>query len=86
MFYNSCILISCLSDEEGGEEDDAPKSDWKPPPVIPKEENRTGTNKRTFFATTERKCNLFTIYLASNSLVNHNKYYDLQNCCSPKLF
>ncbi|KAK2554388.1 Radial spoke head protein 4-like protein A [Acropora cervicornis] len=40
-------------DEEGGEEDDAPKSDWKPPPVIPKEENRTGTNKRTFFATTE---------------------------------
>ena len=71
-----------VSDEEGGEEDDAPKSDWKPPPVIPKEENRTGTNKRTFFATTERKCNLFTIYLAfSNSLVNHNRYYDLQNCC-----
>lgn len=52
------LLHQCLSDEEGGEEDDAPKSDWKPPPVIPKEENRTGTNKRTFFATTERKCKL----------------------------
>ncbi|XP_020610209.1 radial spoke head protein 6 homolog A-like [Orbicella faveolata] len=40
-------------DEEGGEEDDTPKPDWKPPPVIPKEDNRTGTNKRTFFVTTE---------------------------------
>lgn len=42
-------------DEEGGEEDDTPKPDWKPPPVIPKEENRTGTNKRTFFVATERR-------------------------------
>ena len=45
-----------LIDEEGGEEDDTPKPDWKPPPVIPKEDNRTGTNKRTFFVTTERRC------------------------------
>lgn len=40
-------------DDEGGEEDDTPKPDWKPPPVIPKEENRSGTNKRTFFVTTD---------------------------------
>lgn len=50
------IKISlCSIDEEGGEEDDTPKSEWKPSPVIPKEENRTGTNKRTFFVTNERK-------------------------------
>ena len=31
-------------DAEEGEEDDTPKPDYKPPPVIPKEENRTGCN------------------------------------------
>lgn len=49
-----CIAFCRHVDEEGGEEDDTPKPDWKPPPVIPKEENRTGTNKRNFFVTTER--------------------------------
>ncbi|XP_022094680.1 radial spoke head protein 4 homolog A-like isoform X2 [Acanthaster planci] len=44
-------------DEEGEgeeqEEDDTPKPDYKPPPVIPREENRTGTNKKTYFVCNE---------------------------------
>lgn len=35
------------------EEDDAPQADFKPPPVIPKEENRTGCNKKTYFVSNE---------------------------------
>ena len=31
------------------EESDLPKSTWKPPPVIPKEEPRTGANKKIYF-------------------------------------
>lgn len=38
---------------EEQEEDDTPKPDYKPPPVIPKEDNRTGTNKKTFFVCNE---------------------------------
>lgn len=44
-------------DEEGegedAEEDDTPKPDFKPPPVIPREENRTGVNKKTYFVCNE---------------------------------
>lgn len=36
-------------DDEEGEVDDTPKSDFKPPPVAPKEENRTGANKKVYF-------------------------------------
>lgn len=37
-------------DEEGEEKDEPPpKSEWKPPLVIPKEEPKTGTNKKTYF-------------------------------------
>jgi len=36
-------------DDEDAEEDEPPKPDYKPPPTIPKEENRTGTNKKTYF-------------------------------------
>ncbi|KAF6288991.1 radial spoke head 6-like protein A [Rhinolophus ferrumequinum] len=45
--------------EEEGEEDEEkvpdiiPKPTWKPPPVIPKEENRTGTNKYLYFVCNE---------------------------------
>jgi len=40
--------------EEGKEdEDDVPKPDYKPPPVIPKEENGTGCNKKTYFVCNE---------------------------------
>ena len=46
-------ILFQLSEE--GEEDDTPKPDYKPPPVIPKEENRTGCNKKTYFVCNERK-------------------------------
>lgn len=36
-------------EEEEAEEDDTPKPDFKPPPVVPREENRTATNKKTYF-------------------------------------
>ncbi|XP_007941250.1 radial spoke head protein 6 homolog A [Orycteropus afer afer] len=45
--------------EEEGEEDEEkaadtlPKSTWKPPPVVPKEESRTGTNKYLYFVCNE---------------------------------
>ena len=38
---------------EDAEEDDTPKPDFKPPPVIPREENRTGVNKKTYFVCNE---------------------------------
>lgn len=45
--------------EEEGEEDEekvvdpVPKPQWKPPPVIPKEESRSGTNKYLYFVCNE---------------------------------
>lgn len=36
-------------EEEEVEEDDTPKPDFKPPPTVPKEENKTGANKKTYF-------------------------------------
>jgi len=38
-----------VDDEEEAEEDDTPKPDYKPPPTVPKEDNRTGANKKTYF-------------------------------------
>ncbi|XP_060042096.1 radial spoke head protein 6 homolog A isoform X2 [Erinaceus europaeus] len=46
-------------DEEEGEEDEEkaadaiPKPTWKPPPVIPREESRSGTNKYLYFVCNE---------------------------------
>lgn len=45
--------------EEEGEEDEekvvdsVPKPQWKPPPIIPKEESRSGTNKYLYFVCNE---------------------------------
>jgi len=36
-------------DGEEVEEDDTPKPDFKPPPKVPKEDNRTGANKKSYF-------------------------------------
>ena len=36
-------------EEEVKEIDNTPKSNWKPPPVIPKEGNKTGANKFVYF-------------------------------------
>ena len=43
-------------DEEGSEEekDEPPKSQWKPLPTVPKEEPKSGVNKKTYFVCNER--------------------------------
>ena len=38
------------------EEDDTPKPDFKPVPTVPKEDNRTGANKKTYFVCNEGVC------------------------------
>ncbi|XP_030075541.1 radial spoke head protein 6 homolog A isoform X2 [Microcaecilia unicolor] len=40
-------------EEKEEPEDEPPKSTFKPPPIIPKEENRTGTNKFTYLVCSE---------------------------------
>ena len=43
-------------DEEAeGEEDPLPKSAFKPPPTVPKEERGTGVNKYTYYVCNYRK-------------------------------
>jgi len=45
-----------VEDEEGeGEEDPLPKSTYKPPPPVPKEERGTGINKYTYYVCNHRK-------------------------------
>lgn len=70
-------------EEEGedGEEtrDEPPKSQWKPPPVTPKEDPKSGTNKRTYFVCNNRKyshgmqiyCIIITTALASELVLIH---------------
>ena len=42
--------------EESDEpKDELPKSQWKPPPVTPKEDPKSGTNKKTYFVCNNRK-------------------------------
>ena len=43
------------NEDEIEEKDVLPESQWKPPPVIPKEETRTGTNKKIYFVCNTRK-------------------------------
>jgi len=40
--------------EEEAEEDDTPKPDFKPPPVVPKED-KAGPNKKTYFVCNDRE-------------------------------
>ena len=40
-------------EEEKSEEEDLPKADYKLPPTIPREENGTGCNKKTYFVCNE---------------------------------
>ena len=49
------FIKSFFNFSEEAEEDDTPKPDYKPPPTIPKEENRTGSNKKTYFVCNDRK-------------------------------
>ena len=48
------IVYTFKADEE--EKDEPPKSTWKPPPTIPKEDNKTGTNKKSFFVCNDGTC------------------------------
>lgn len=41
------------------EEDDVPQAEFKAAPVIPKEDSRTGCNKKTYFVCNECKLILF---------------------------
>ena len=40
---------------EEAEIDDTPKPDYKQPPSVPKEESRTGVNKKVYFVCNDRK-------------------------------
>ena len=44
-------------DDEGSEaeKDEPPKSQWKPPPTVPKEEPKSGANKKTYFVCNNRE-------------------------------
>ena len=46
-----------MGDEEGSEDerDEPPKSQWKPPPRVPKEEAKAGANKKTYFVCNQRE-------------------------------
>ena len=37
------------------DKDEPPKSQWKPPPTVPKEEPKTGANRKTYFVCNHRK-------------------------------
>ncbi len=44
-----------MDDEEvEGEEDPLPKSTYKPPPTVPKEDRGTGVNKYTYYVCNHR--------------------------------
>jgi radial spoke head protein 4/6 len=42
-------------EQEDGEEDPLPKSSYKPPPIVPKEERGTGVNKYTYYVCNYRR-------------------------------
>ena len=45
----TCIFLGDFDVEE----DDIPRTEFKPPPVIPKEDNRVGCNKKAYFVCNE---------------------------------
>lgn len=47
------LIITCLLGDFDVEEDDIPRTEFKPPPVIPKEDNRIGCNKKAYFVCNE---------------------------------
>ncbi len=48
--------------------DAVPKSQFKPPPVVPAEEYGKGVNKKIYFVCSERKCSLEAMYLLATQL------------------
>ena len=45
-------------DRSDSERDEPPKSQWKPPPTVPREEPKTGANKMTYFV-----CNMRELWI-----------------------
>lgn len=50
LIINSCFKCSVMCVEEG---DEPPKPNFKPPPVVPKEDPRSGCNRKTYFVCNE---------------------------------
>ena len=59
LLHKSDRRSSCFLDGVPGEEDEIPKPQWKPPPVIPKEDHHVGANKKVYFVCNERKFDNF---------------------------
>ena len=54
MYFPSNQFSFCVFLLEGpSEEENIPKSTYKPPPEVPKEEHRTGVNKKVYFVCNE---------------------------------
>lgn len=48
-----------LEEDMDSDKDEPPKAQWKPPIVIPKEEPKTGANKKTFFVCSNCTSSIF---------------------------
>ena len=57
-----CRILFFAGDGFDVEEDDIPQTEFKASPVIPKEDNRTGCNKKTYFVCNE--CEYFSAILS----------------------
>ena len=55
------------------EEEDLPESEFKPPVVIPQEENRSGCNKKTYFVCNERESRCSSVITAVHILQKLSK-------------
>lgn len=63
------------NDSSESEKDEPPKSQWKPPPVVPKEEPKTGANKKTYFVCNNRKTlNVKTSLCPSVEMETHTSF------------
>lgn len=47
------MYFTIFSGDFDVEEDDVPRTDFKPPPLIPTEENRVGCNKKAYYVCNE---------------------------------
>lgn len=69
---NFILNLTCLLGDFDVEEDDIPRTEFKPPPVIPKEDNRVGCNKKAYYV-----CNEGTSYTFSFLLLNIRIYCNI---------
>ncbi|XP_065882304.1 radial spoke head protein 6 homolog A-like [Dysidea avara] len=70
-------------DGEGKQEDVLPKPDWKPPPTIPKEANKTGTNKKTYFVCNEPDGNWTKLPSITPVQITHAR--EIRKLCTGRL-